>query len=984
VKTLHSTLAFWLLVGSYFVNAQAALDQIDSLKKVVDRAADDTIKIRAYHQLALAYPDDQFEQSVDAEQKSLAIAEKTESEKYLVYALTNLGALHRRHSNYIDAISYLRRALATAESEDAATLINTYLELGIACLRMTKLDSATYFLDKGTTLAIASKNQKMEAAFYNMTGNVLKERRSFKEAIEFYLKATALFEKIKDDGGLTQSLSNVGNLENLMGNYEKAEEYALQSLRIAEKINQRSSIAYSNRLLGRIYRRQKKFDEAAKVYEIAIGIYRELDAKRDLAETILAKGNIFFEKNDFKNAIQEYRRALRTNKLLSDSTNMAYTYAALGSASFELKQPQQAIRYFDSTRTVAKRIGLAMLEADGYDGLSTVYASIGNYKLAHESHIKYTTLRDSLSQIENKEAAAELEAQYQNEKKENEIRALNAENEVKELQLQKQTSQRNYLIGFIILSLLLIAVLYNRYIIKQKASKKLEELDEIKSRFFANISHEFRTPLSLIIGPLQQKIESASTQKEKEDLELMKRNAERLHNLIDQLLDLSKIESGSMKLHAEEGDLSNFIKVIYASFSSMAEQKKIDYQLYADEGTIDGFYDRDKLEKILFNLLSNAFKFTPNQGRISLSISKENNHAIIVVKDSGAGIPSDKLASIFERFYQVDDSATRAAGGTGVGLALSKELAEVHHGKLSASSAEGKGCEFKLVIPLSREFYKNEIATARSSDSVVQPSRYSVAERYPEELSDQLPVVMIAEDNEDMRSFIGDTLKTQFAVVSAEDGIEAFEKIVTQVPDLVITDWMMPRMDGNALCEKLKTHPATSHIPIIMLTAKADQQSKLAGLETGADDYLTKPFDARELRIRVNNLVEQRKKLREIYRQQITLHPKEVSIKSPDAVFLEKVLALLEANHNNALFGVEEFTSEIGLSRMQLYRKLKALTGSSPGDFLRQFRLEKAKQLLRLPGIQVSEVAYQTGFNNLSNFTKAFKEFTGLTPSEFK
>jgi signal transduction histidine kinase/AraC-like DNA-binding protein len=984
VKTLHSTLAFWLLVGSYFANAQATLNQIDSLKKVVDHATHDTTKIKAYHQLALAYPDDQFKQSVDAEQKSLAIAEEIQSKKYLVYALTNLGSLHRRHSNYLEAIAYLRRALAIAESEDDAMLTNTYLELGIACLRMTKLDSAKYFLDEGTALAITSKNQKMEAAFYNMTGNVLKERRSFKEAIEFYLKATALFEKINDDSGLAQSLSNVGNLENLMGNHEKAEEYALQSLRIAERINQRSSIAYSNRLLGRIYRRQKKFDEAAKVYEIAIGIFRELDAKRDLAETVLAKGNIFFEKNDFKSAIQEYRRALHANKLLFDSTNMAYTYAALGSASFELKQPQQSIRYFDSTRTVASRIGLAIIEADSYDGLSTVYASIGNYKLAHESHIHYTRLRDSLSQIENKEAAAELEAQYQNEKKENEIRALNAENEVKELQLQKQTGQRNYLIGLMILSLLLIAVLYNRYIIKQKASKKLEELDEIKSRFFANISHEFRTPLSLIIGPLQQKIETASTQKDKEDLELMKRNAERLHNLIDQLLDLSKIESGSMKLHAEEGDLSNFTKVIYASFSSMAEQKQIDYTLHVSEEPIDGFYDRDKLEKILFNLLSNAFKFTPNQGQISLSISKENNHAIIVVGDSGAGIPSDKLTNIFERFYQVDDSATRAAGGTGVGLALSKELAEVHHGKLFAASAEGKGCEFKLSIPLSREFYKNEITTAPTSVTSVQSSGYSVVERYPEELNDQLPLVMIAEDNEDMRSFIGDTLKTRFAVVSAEDGIEAFEKIVTQVPDLVITDWMMPRMDGNTLCEKLKTHPATSHIPIIMLTAKADQQSKLAGLETGADDYLTKPFDARELRIRVNNLIGQRKKLRELYRQQITLHPKEVSIKSPDAVFLEKVLALLEANHNNALFGVEEFTYEIGLSRMQLHRKLKALTGNSPGDFLRQFRLEKAKQLLRLPGIQVSEVAYQTGFNNLSNFAKAFKEFTGLTPSEFK
>lgn len=973
-----------MLVGLHFAIAQTSSRQIDSLKNVIQQSHHDSTKIIAYHQLALAYEKDQFEQAIETENKSLAVAESGNDYKHIVFSLTNLGALHRRHSNYLEAISYLRRAIAAAENEDDKLLTNTYLEIGIACLRMTKLDSAKYFLDKGTALAISHHNQKMEAAFYNMTGNVLKERRSFKEAIEYYLKATALFEKIKDDSGLTQSLSNVGNLENLMGNYDKAEEYALQSLRIAEKIQQRSSIAYSNRLLGRIYRKQKKFDEAARVYETAIGIYKELDAKRDLGETVLAKGNIFFEKNDFKNAVKEYRRALAMNKLLFDSTNMAYTYAALGSASFELKQSQNAVRYFDSTRDVSHRIGLAIMEAESYDGLSTVYAAIGNYKLAHQYHIRFTTMSDSLSQIENKAAADELEAQYQNEKKENEIRALNAENEIKELQLQKQSNQRNYLIGLILLSLLLIAVLYNRYTIKQKASKKLEELDEIKSRFFANISHEFRTPLSLIIGPLQQKIDVTSNEKDKEDLELMKRNAERLHSLIDQLLDLSKIESGAMKLHAEEGDLASFSKVIYASFTSVADQKQIDYHLHGADDPIKGFYDRDKLEKILFNLLSNAFKFTPSLGKITLSITRNHEEAVITVKDSGPGIPESKLKNIFERFYQIDDSATRAAGGTGVGLALSKELAEVHHGELSVSSEEGNGCEFRLSIPLSREIYKKEIAVASTAETLKQPSEFSVVERYSEELNDQLPVVLIAEDNQDMRSFIGDTLKPKFIVASAEDGIDAFEKIVTQVPDLVITDWMMPRMDGNALCEKLRNHPATSHIPIIMLTAKADQQSKLDGLQTGADDYLTKPFDARELRIRVNNLIEQRKKLRDLYRQQITLHPREISIKSPDATFLDKVLDLLEANHNNALFGIEEFTVEIGLSRMQLHRKLKALTGHSPGEFLRQFRLEKAKKLLKLPGIQVSEVAYQTGFNNLSNFTKAFKDFTGLTPSEFK
>lgn len=982
-----------MIFASHPGAGQSVDRKIDSLKNELQGATSDTSKIRLFHQLAGAYPDDQYTLSLSAERDALAIAQKTDNRPALIAVYTHIGALYRRHSDYLQAISNLRKAISCVENPDEdPSLMNTYLELGIACLRMTKLDSAQISLEKGLSIAINGRNQRMEASFYNMTGNILKERRSFKEAIDYYLKATALFEKLDDDSGLAQSLSNVGNLENLMGNYDKAEEYALQSLRIAEKINQRTSIAYSNRLLGRIYRKQKKFDQAAQVYEKAIDIYTELDAKRDLSETFLAKGNIYYEKSEFGDAIREYRRALRMNKLIHDSTNMAYTYAALGFAMYEIKEFQQSIHYFDTTGNVGKLIHLPVFVMDSYSGLSTVYAEVGNYKLAHRYQRLLSNLKDSMSQVENREAATELEARYQNEKKENEIRALNAENEVKALQLQKQTNQRNYLVGLIVLSVVLIGALYNRYTIKQKASKKLEELDEIKSRFFANISHEFRTPLSLIIGPLQQKIESTTDQHEKEELQLMKRNADRLHSLINQLLDLSKIESGMMKLHTEEGDISHFMKVMYSSFTSLAEQKRITYQLEIAETSITGFFDRDKLEKIMYNLLSNAFKFTPDGGQVSLHVHRENQNLVVRVKDSGSGIPADKISKIFDRFYQVDDSATRVAGGTGVGLALAKELADVHHGKLSVespfpgASVERMGCEFKLVIPLSKEYYKNEITIPSGSiyKGVLSQADVSVFENRQGEVNPELPVVLIAEDNQDMRSFIAETLENKFQIISAEDGLDALEKAVAQVPDLVISDWMMPRMDGHSLCVKLKDHKATSHIPIIMLTAKADQDSKLEGLQTGADDYLTKPFDARELIVRVLNLIEQRKKLRELFRQQIILHPKQISIKSPDAEFLDKVLSLMESNYPNALFGVEEFTQEIGLSRMQLHRKLKALTDTSPGEFLRQFRLERAKQLLKLPGIQVSEVAYQTGFNNLSNFTKAFKDFTGLTPSEFK
>ncbi|MBX2964147.1 MAG: tetratricopeptide repeat protein [Cyclobacteriaceae bacterium] len=957
--------------------------QTDSLLQLLDKSTTPESTAQLYHQLARHSADKNT--ALDYYQKALTAALQTKNNNLIAEAYTNLGKHHRQHSDYLLAIPLYNNALRAINNPDNPAVLDTYLELGIAYLRLSKLDSAEYYLQKGIDITSVHPDSHMQASLYNMMGNLMKEKNDYKEAITYYLKATEIFEQTGDDDGLTQSLSNVGNLQNLSGDYDKALDYALKSLAIAEKINKQPSIAYSNRLLGRIYRRLGQFDNALLAYDQALHVYQTSGAKRDVAETLTSIGNIYYEKENLEKAKANYLKSLQISKTISDSANMAYSYSALGFASYELKRNKEAVLYFDSAIRVARQLKLFPLIMDGYQALSELYAGQKNYELAYAYHQRYASLSDSLSQMQNKREAAALEARYQNEKKENEIRTLKAENEINQLRLQKQSSQRNYLIGFLLLSLMVIGMFYYLYREKQKLNKRLATLNETQSRFFANISHEFRTPLTLIIGPLQQKIEQNPSSAETKDFKMMHRNAVRLHRLIDEILDLSKIESGNMKIQAVEGDLKQFLRTAYASFESLANQKKINYSLQLPDAAIVGYFDRDKVEKIVYNLLFNALKFTPEGGTVQLITSVNTDQLTIQVADNGPGIPEEKLPHIFDRFFQVEESVSMH-GGTGLGLALSKELAHAHHGTLTAANQKSGGSVFTLTFPITSGYYKNEL-----SPTVLSPADFSFKTYLEDEVihdtavdaETDLPVLVIAEDQSDMREFIRQVMADRYKIILAEDGKDAWDKILQHVPDLVISDLMMPGLNGNELCKKIKNHEATSHIPVILLTARADQQSKLEGLHTGADDYLTKPFDARELQARVQNLIAQREKLKVLFAHRAAPFTP-VANPAPEEAFLNKVIAILENKFSNPQFGVDEFTREIGMSRMQLHRKLKALTDQSPGDFLRLFRLERAKKLLAVKGVSVSEAAWQSGFNNLPNFSRLFKAWAGVTPSEFQ
>ncbi len=571
------------------------------------------------------------------------------------------------------------------------------------------------------------------------------------------------------------------------------------------------------------------------------------------------------------------------------------------------------------------------------------------------------------------------------------------------------------------------------------AAEKLKELDKLKSDFFANISHEFRTPLTLILGPTEQLLEQ-NTNGESKKLTTIRRNAQRLLQLVDQLLDLSKLERGKLKMQAAPGDFVAYLKGLAMSFESLAERKGIELQFVAEpcesqsdrdsQGLSETYFDRDKIEKIFTNLLSNAFKFTASGGTVRVAVSlrsdcplrtfplNKNGHQImhphcqvciregdkkqpqlcaeVTITDTGQGIPSEQLPHIFDRFYQVDSSSHRVHGGSGIGLALVKDMVDLHHGSIVVNSKEGKGTAFTICLPLGKAHLQpDEILTTAVEPHTPVFRDYDQVDEFPEQTLNRAAnnkpsasgsgeLILLIEDNADVRAYIREQLQKEYTIMEAADGETGIAKAVEVVPDLIISDVMMPKKNGYEVCSTLKTDPRTSHIPIVLLTAKAREREKLTGFETGADAYVLKPFRQQELAVRVRNLIELRRKLRAKYSTATVIKPSEVEATSMDRDFLQRVIAIIEAGMAEEDFTTEALAGEVAMSVSQLNRKLNALIGQPAGKLIRSMRLQRAADLLAQKSGTVAEICYAVGFGEQANFSRAFKKQFGCSPSAYQ
>jgi len=577
-----------------------------------------------------------------------------------------------------------------------------------------------------------------------------------------------------------------------------------------------------------------------------------------------------------------------------------------------------------------------------------------------------------------------------------------------------------YLIEMLLL-IAAIAFIANYFISRQRLRnalrlehielEKMYELDQMKTQFFSNISHEFHSPMTLILSPLEKIISSLKTEnKIKNSLKLIHRSAQRLLRMTNQLRDFQKIESGELQLRLSRGDIIFFLRETIHSFQDYAIDHCISYQFNSEQERFITWFDADKIDKIVYNLLSNAFKFTPDNGEIKVDVSvissnnpeksAENNdlphkYIKIVISDNGIGIPKDKIEHIFQRYYRGGENNGIKYPGSGVGLAFVNELVNLYQGEISVESTEEKGAKFTVQIPIDENYLEEKQLVGEFKSTNVKhmtdwdfPMSFKKEDlrvgSSPRDTSEvEMPVLLIVEDDKEIRDYIIESLESNYRIFSANNGQKGIKKATKIIPDLIVTDIKMPELSGIELCNQLKEDEKTSHIPIILLTAYTSKKYKLEGLKKGADAYLSKPFNIDELEAQIINLLESRKKLIEKYSGQILLDPIKGTVKDIDEKFLQRVIKAIEEHISDSKFNAEGLSKKIGMSRMQLYRKLRGLTNLTVHELMRSIRLKRAIQLLEDKRMTITEVAYEVGFNDLTYFARCFRKQYKKSPSEF-
>ena len=519
-----------------------------------------------------------------------------------------------------------------------------------------------------------------------------------------------------------------------------------------------------------------------------------------------------------------------------------------------------------------------------------------------------------------------------------------------------------------------------------------EEMGEAKLRFFMNISHEIRTPMTLIITPLLSLIKKEDDPERKSVYETIRRNAERILSLINQMMDLRKIDKGQMQMRMSERDLVAFINDIYTLFNHQAKIRQITFTFDHDCDELPVWIDRSNFDKVVVNVLSNAFKYTHSGGKIGIRLTHDATTATIAIRDNGEKIPEDQLEKIFQRFYQADSFTNDRNAGTGIGLDLTRSLVEMHHGTITVHNLD-EGCEFVITIPLGHAHLKPEEMISESELPQEPLAGLQAALDQPEEeettpyepIDSHATTIVIAEDDDEIRSYLEAELSKDYDVHVCVNGREALTEVYRVKPSLVISDVMMPEMDGNALCSQLKTNSSTNFIPVILLTARSRDEDRLEGLETGADAYIVKPFNMDILRRTIVNLLNSRRLLKMKYERTDELEERvdDIRLKSPDEKLLEKIMDCIRKNITNSDLNIDMISDEVGISRVHLHRKMKELTGQTPHDFIRSIRLKKAAQLLAEKGMNVTEVMYACGFANSASFSTIFRKYYGMSPRDY-
>ena len=980
------------------------------------------------------------------------IARDLNDQKRLSKILNRIGNTYNSINQKKTAIEYLNQSYELAlQIKNLELQFRALNSLGNVHSYLTEHEKADGYFKRALKIEEQLGNTKSQGYVLMNLGNNAARGNDLEKALTYYQLAIDKMQEINDKGGENMIYKMMGYSCSVFGFYPRALEYYQKALSILEDLDDKELLAGDYKHLADVYISMKNYKQAIFYFEKASAILDETGTEYQRAYILWEKGKVFLLKKDYETALHYFNSSLQLKKRTNQNIDDANLFFDLGNCYEKLNQLDSAFIFIKSAIDISTKANDLLIKSQSLTTLGKIYqrqeknnlakstlqeaiktaTTIGyleskmeaskelyqiykqekDYKNAFIYLETYHTLGDSLFNKQNISEFARLEANYEFEKEKQDL-AFKQKKEQLEFDVKlanQKFFQRIILItlAFTVLFLLITARLYrknrqanselqklNNEINAQK--EKLEELDEAKSRFFTNISHEFRTPLTIISGMSQQILSKPDIWLEK-GAQMINQNSESLLNLVNQILDLRKLESRNMEVNLVQGNIIRYLRYITESYQSYAQSKGIQLHFLAARPSIQMDYDPDKLLRIISNLLSNAVKYTPDVGNIYFHIDqkKENEGDLlqIRVEDTGTGIPENQLTHIFDRFYQVDDSNTRKGEGTGIGLALTKELIKLLKGEIEVSSVVGKGTTFTLNLPITTNSIIQDVSPQLSENDepklapprVITESAIIASESatLSFDSGSSLPTLLIVEDNADVVQYLVSCLENDYQLQVTRNGQEGIGAAIEKIPDLIVSDVMMPVKDGFELCDTLKQDERTSHIPIILLTAKADLDSRISGLERGADAYLTKPFEAKELLIRLKKLLELRKKLQERFVQLSEEVPTLEENASPtlEDSFLQKIRILIEKDLSDSDFGMLHLSRSLGMSRSQVYRKVKALTGQPPTNFIRSFRLRKGKQLLISTDLTISEIAYDVGFSNVKYFSDAFLEEFGERPS---
>lgn len=814
-------------------------------------------------------------------------------------------------------------------------------------------------------------------------GNIESRAGNYLAALRHFQAVDSICRTSEKDRAYSQGivLLNIGIIcSERLGDDSLALVYTGKARECMKRTNSEESLAAVDHREAIFYQNLQQLERSDTLMSRALEKYRAINFPRRIAELSMNYANLQQQLNHPEKAKMLLKEAYDTYVKIGDKAGRANSLAEIGILNQNQHRHQEAISAFREALTLQES---ADVRRDILKKLSESLHSSGQIGTAYDSLLSYIALSDTLGSHQLESELRQAEMRYQ---------TSNTQRELTELKLsQAQKDKQNLMVKFmggILLVILLFSVILLQFRSRQKQrlNLQLRELDELKSRLFAEISHELRTPIALIKGPVDLALAERDVSPGlRHQLQIINRNTGHLTHLVDSVNDLNQLDAGKIDLHLRKGDLLKHLKVIAASFESMAISKNLHYEIDIDLNAGPYSYDPKHLETIIFNLLSNAFKYTAT-GLVKLRAEDRDGSVSISVQDTGPGFTEEVRSKIFERYYR-HTGEEYAVEGLGIGLALCSKLTELHHGELKVESNPGIGSTFTLIVPTNEKYYESKGLVIEGAYEIQEKTGRISAYKSPTnqlpELSDE-PLLLLVEDNVDMRNHLEEIFESQYRIMSAQDGDEALKMANKYVPDIIISDLMMPGINGIELLEQLRETSITSHIPFILLTANRDERKKVDGLKAGAYDYLVKPFSIEELRSKVENLVLWQHKLKDRFKGQGSLNELPEESSEVDKRFWQELQDVLKVNLSREDFSAEDFARAMHLSRMQLHRKLKALTNHSTTSFIKEQRLKKATQLLRSTSLGITEVAFEVGFSSPNYFFTTFKEQFGVTPSEYR